>query len=596
MAKTSYLVLARKYRPKTFDEVIGQDFAVQTLRNAILSNRVGQAYLFAGPRGVGKTTMARLLSKSLNCLDAPGPTITPCNHCEACAAIAAGDDIDVLEIDGASNRKVEESRDLRQTVQYAPARSRFKIYIIDEVHMLTTEAFNTLLKTLEEPPEKVKFLFATTQPYKVPETILSRCQRLDFRRIPTRLIAHELERIAREEALEIEPDALGAVARAARGGMRDALSLLDLLLAQGKGKITLSDMNAVLGYMPQSSLAALSASLWKADLRGALNVFYAALEQGTDVGQFIDQALEHFRNLLLVKSCGKDAPGLDELEETVDQLAAQAKDVSLDALLYAIQVLADTASRIRTSTQAQVLAELALIKLSRLQDVRPVSELLTRLGRLEQSLSSGRTSVLAEPTSSYSVESASETDAATDVPAPAADSPFSELWSRILELLEQKKRTLAATLNSQCRLLEASDGRLVIGLFRSAAFHKRIIEDLESIAAIQACAQEITGTPWQVSVKLVSSMEPTGTSELQEPHSSGHRPAFRPTTTEADALPAAERPAPEARRTFRNTQMRSQAQQQSPPTLGQPDGSTGKDVRNEPVVRKVAEFFRGQIL
>jgi len=234
----AYLVLARKYRSATFGEVVGQEAICQTLVNAIKTGRVAHAYLFTGTRGVGKTTMARILAKALNCLSAEGPTPDPCNECDACAAISRGDDVDVVEIDGASNRGIDEIRELRANAIFHPARARYKVYYIDEVHMLTKEAFNALLKTLEEPPGHVKFIFATTQAEKVPATILSRCQRFDFRNIPTRLIAEHLNRICRAENVEADDDAMFRIARAGAGSIRDALSLLDQLLAAGGGRIS----------------------------------------------------------------------------------------------------------------------------------------------------------------------------------------------------------------------------------------------------------------------------------------------------------------------------------------------------------------------
>ena len=512
MAKNSYLVLARKYRPKTFDEVVGQSAAVQTLRNAVESNHVGQGYLFSGPRGVGKTTMARLLAKSLNCLSSDEPTAIPCNKCDACKAISNGDDIDVLEIDGASNRKVEESRDLRETVQYAPVRCRYKIYIIDEVHMLTTEAFNTLLKTLEEPPERVKFIFATTQPYKVPETILSRCQRLDFRRIPTDLIAEQLANVIKAEKLKVEKAVLATIARTAKGGMRDALSLLDLLIAQGKKKITVDDMNAVLGLVGDENRFLLTTALKDADLKKALSVFHSSLEQGTDIGQFIDELLEHFRALLLVKSCGKDAPGLDELKETLDRLEKCAKDFSAEAIIHAIQILSDTATRIRTSTQARTLVELSLVKLSRLSEVQPISELLARLNEIEQRLQTGKVLV-----------GSNASRGAATVTAPAAANPSSTgpknaatgKWQQLLDCVSEKKGTLAISLE-HAQLIQLGDGQLVIGLPRADAFHKSRLESDDSKALIESCAKEITGESCRMRIDLIDSRTTEPSAQKQE--------------------------------------------------------------------------------
>src|SRR5438477_7990137 len=243
----SYTVLARRYRSTTFDEVIGQDHVAQTLKKAIESGRVAHAYLFCGTRGTGKTSMARILAKALNCKNSDGPTVTPCNNCDSCLAIARGEDIDVIEIDAASNTGVDNIRELIENSQYRPARSRFKIYIIDEVHMLSKNAFNALLKTLEEPPEHVKFILATTEPEKVLPTILSRCQRYDFRNIPTREIADHLKAVAKQEKIKADEDALLLVAKAGAGSMRDALSLLDRLLSIGEKHLTIETIEQLLG-------------------------------------------------------------------------------------------------------------------------------------------------------------------------------------------------------------------------------------------------------------------------------------------------------------------------------------------------------------
>ena len=251
----SYVVVARRYRPQTFDELIGQEHVAQALSNAIATNRVGHAYLFTGARGVGKTSAARILAKALNCQK--GPTPVPCNQCDICQSISSGEDVDVLEIDGASNRGIDEIRQLRQNAGVRPSRSRFKIYIIDEVHMLTREAFNALLKTLEEPPEHVKFIFCTTEPTKIPITILSRCQRFDFAGILTRSIRQRLEQIVAAEGVEAEPEALEVLARRAAGSMRDSQSLLEQLLAFSPGRITVAEVHAMLGTAGEERLAAL---------------------------------------------------------------------------------------------------------------------------------------------------------------------------------------------------------------------------------------------------------------------------------------------------------------------------------------------------
>ncbi len=305
-AARHYVVVARRYRPQAFEELIGQEHVAQALSNAIATNRVGHAYLFTGARGVGKTSAARILAKALNCVD--GPTAAPCNRCDICQSISAGDDVDVLEIDGASNRGIDEIRQLRQNVNVRPSRARFKIYIIDEVHMLTREAFNALLKTLEEPPEHVKFIFCTTEPTKIPITILSRCQRFDFAGISTRSIFERLRQIVAAEGVEAEPEALEVIARRAAGSMRDSQSLLEQLLAFAPERITVADVHGMLGTAGDERLAALVGHLVARNAAGALAELDAAAHEGVDVAQLIEQLFGYFRDCMVAAvGCPADA-------------------------------------------------------------------------------------------------------------------------------------------------------------------------------------------------------------------------------------------------------------------------------------------------
>src|SRR5262245_41587311 len=293
----SYQVIARKYRPQKFSDVVGQEHVTRTLANAIAQNRIAHAYLFCGPRGTGKTTVARIFAKCLNCTG--GPKVDFADDDPRCIEITEGRSIDVLEIDGASNNGVEQVRELRETVKYAPASSKFKIYIIDEVHMLSTAAFNALLKTLEEPPEHVKFMFATTDPEKVLPTILSRCQRFDLRRIPVSLITEHLGIIAKKENVQIEPEALHAVARGADGGMRDAESALDQLISFCGNRIAENDVLSMFGLTARSQVVALAQAVLEGEAEKALRELNALAQHGKDLGRLLSDLLGHFRNLLL---------------------------------------------------------------------------------------------------------------------------------------------------------------------------------------------------------------------------------------------------------------------------------------------------------
>ena len=376
-SKQGYVVVARRYRPQSFGDLVGQNSISRALSNAILSNRVGHAYLFTGARGVGKTSSARILAKCLNCVK--GPTPTPCNECDICRAVSVGEDVDVLEIDGASNRGIDEIRELRQNVNVRPSRARYKIYIIDEVHMLTTPAFNALLKTLEEPPEHVKFIFCTTEAEKIPITILSRCQRFDFAGISVREIAERLRQIAENEGVEAEPEALELLARRAAGSMRDSQSLLEQLLSFGGKQITAGDVHAMLGTAGDKRLAQILEQLLARQPGAALTELDEALGEGVDVGQIIGQMLGMFRDCL-VASVGAPpesflhvGPGSRQLVENVGQR------LGVNTILAAMQVLDHTLARMRYSTHGRTLAELALVRIAGLEDLEQIPVLLSQL-------------------------------------------------------------------------------------------------------------------------------------------------------------------------------------------------------------------------
>jgi len=371
-----YVVFARKYRPRRFEDVVGQEPVTATLQNAVKTGRVAQAYLFCGSRGVGKTSVARILAMALNCKD--GPTPQPCGECESCRRIAAGDDVDVMEIDGASNRGIDEVRALRQNVRLAPARGRFKVYYIDEVHMLTEPAFNALLKTLEEPPAHVKFIFSTTDPQKLPETVTSRCQRFSFRRIADADIAATLQKICRDEGLQVEPGALAVVARAARGSMRDAQGTLDQLVAFG-GAVRTQDVLSVLGAVDREALARMVDAFAREDPAAALRELHELLFGGTAPEDVADQLGQYLRDLLVAAYCGADDPMLAGAVADPETLKAQADLFSADQLTYMLQLLREAKLRARRDTTGRIALELAAIKMARLSDLVPLTEALESL-------------------------------------------------------------------------------------------------------------------------------------------------------------------------------------------------------------------------
>jgi DNA polymerase-3 subunit gamma/tau len=355
----SYEVFARKYRPQAFDDLVGQPHVSRTLKNAVAQNRLAHAYLFVGPRGTGKTSTARILSKALNCIH--GPTVTPCGVCDNCREIAGGNSLDVLEIDGASNNGVEQVRELRDNVRYAPAKSRFKIYIIDEVHMLTSAAFNALLKTLEEPPPHVKFIFATTEPQKVLPTILSRCQRFDLHRIASNLIAQHLQFIAEKEKITLAPAAAHAIARGAEGGMRDAESMLDQLVAFCGEKVTEEDVLNVFGFTSEQVVADFIGRILRGETPAALGLLHDQCDAGKDMMKLMSDTIAYLRDLLVFK-VKPDALADDVSDEIRQSFASQASLIETNQVLELIDQFATAEGRMKWAPNKKLHFEVAVIK------------------------------------------------------------------------------------------------------------------------------------------------------------------------------------------------------------------------------------------
>jgi DNA polymerase-3 subunit gamma/tau len=374
-----YTVLARRYRPQQFGELAGQEAVVRSLINSLKSNRVAHGYLFTGARGVGKTTIARILAKALNCRE--GPTVTPCDQCDSCQGIAAGEDVDVLEIDGASNRGIDEVRAIRDNVQYRPQRSRFKIYIIDEVHMLTPQAFNALLKTLEEPPAHVKFFLATTEAQRIPITILSRCQRFDLGGIGTLQIVQRLRGIVETEHLQADDEALELIARRAVGSMRDAQSLLDQLLAFADERVTAEQVHALLGSANEDRVIELVHAIFAHEPARALRLLRNAADKGLHLGELLDQLIAYWRDLMVVNCSGDEGQILSLASRHHAILRAQAKELTLDTILAGLDVLNSAKTRLRVSNQGPLLVEMAVVRLARLEDLVALSQMAQWVGQ-----------------------------------------------------------------------------------------------------------------------------------------------------------------------------------------------------------------------
>ena len=376
----SYLVFARKWRPQLFEEIVGQDHITITLKNAITSGRVAHAYLFTGPRGIGKTSTARIFAKALNCVK--GPTATPCNKCTSCKEITNSTSMDVLEIDGASNTSVEQIRDLRENVKLSPSSGRFKIYIIDEVHMLSKSAFNALLKTLEEPPAHVKFIFATTQAHKVLPTIISRCQRFDFKRISMQEIILKLKKIATAEKIEIEEAAFFNIASASDGSMRDAESILDQLISYKKGKIASGDVASLLGMVDSEVYFRFTEDIIRKDAGAVLQLINRIILDGKDLYQFMAGLIGHFRNLIILKASEDLKSLVSQTPDNIKKLIKASENFTQQDLLYSFSILVAAQEVMRRSSDMRIPLEVAAVKLTHLSQLKSLPQILDELKSL----------------------------------------------------------------------------------------------------------------------------------------------------------------------------------------------------------------------
>lgn len=492
-----YLVLARKWRPQRFEEVVGQEPVVQTLRNAIRNQRLAHAFVFSGPRGVGKTTVARILAKAVNCEQ--GPTETPCNECSHCREIRDGVSLDVREIDGASNRGIDEIRELRENIKFAPVSCRYKIYIIDEVHMLTREAFNALLKTLEEPPGHTLFIFATTETSKIPATILSRCQCHDFHRVPIGRIAENLKSIAGSEGVKVTDQALRWIAEAADGSIRDGQSIFDQVIAYAGLSIEDGQVEELLGFTDRKFLPQLSAAVFQRDAGACLQLLHEGYYSGMDMARFFVSLMDHFRSLLLVKILGEETEVLDLSREEKSRLAEQVRDVGREELQRYADILLAEEENVRKSGNPRLTLETILVRMAYLEPLVPIAQILERLERMESRLSGGPraggggnspVSVREEKASGLETRKPFVKDSAAREPsgetAPAsgtADGPYAgtvsanadpaRLWEGLKQYIKNQSYPLWSKIESgQIRAVE--DSRIIIGFPTDYVF----LEDL----------------------------------------------------------------------------------------------------------------------
>ena len=568
----SYQVIARKYRPQRFAEVVGQEHVTQTLTNAIGQKRIAHAYLFCGPRGTGKTTIARIFAKCLNCTG--GPKIDFDEKDSRCIEITEGRALDVLEIDGASNNGVEQVRELRETCKYAPANSQFKIYIIDEIHMLSTAAFNALLKTLEEPPAHVKFMFATTDPEKVLPTILSRCQRFDLRRIPSALITKHLALIAKQEKVKIDEAALYAIARGADGGMRDAESTLDQLISFCGDKIEEPDVLSMFGLAAESQILKLSKAVLGGEIQTALTELNELAQNGKDLGRLLSDLLNHFRNLLIFQVSRGDLNLLEVSEAEVAALKEQAALANTDAFTRILEVFADTELRLRDAASKKIMVEVALLKAIEARNAMPLDAVLKQLNQLRGGQGSagvspasigGNASATAPAIRSTAKshtahqEVAAAPAALAEMPAISAD--LAGMWTKLVEAVSRVSPFI------RTYLLEAAPvsfekNTLVIGFDPEFADHLALIDNPRNHTLLQTKLAEI-GHP-NAQIKFIKAELPADRVRLIPP-----APAAA-STDAPTSVPTREKSAPGA---FNKS-----------------------DFKNDPLIQKALEIFKGQIV
>jgi len=508
----AYTVLARKYRSQTFDDVIGQDPIAQTLKNAIKTDRVAHAYLFTGTRGVGKTTMARVLAKAMNCLSADKPTPEPCCKCDSCIAVNLGEDIDVIEIDGASNNRVDEVRELRENAIYRPNRSRFKIYIIDEIHMLSTGAFNALLKILEEPPDHVKFIFATTEPNKVLATIQSRCQRSDFSNINPAVIAEQLKKILKSEKIKAEDELVLQVAKMANGSMRDALSLLDRLISTGAEKLTTELFEEFLGAPNYEKLSNLVEQIADDDPAKTLSAANDLINGGLSEIQVVDALTDFMRDLMVAKSAGTDCDLLLLTTQQKEKINDLIDKFDIAGLVYCITALEKIRWQVKNTDNPRALLEALLLRFALAEHFLNVDRLISGTASRQSVKKNTKLKTNSSPVPKKPIQKMP-----TQKPEPSVDCLAAGIdWPQLLKVITSELGNGTAGLLSPAKPVSFEDDILTLGFDASAKISKQMCQSNGRIDQIQGCLSGHFGRA--VKLKLIlegadSKDRPSGTKQ-----------------------------------------------------------------------------------
>lgn len=556
-----YTVVARRYRPQQFTELVGQEPVARALMNAIGSDRVAHAYIFTGARGTGKTSTARILAKALNC--EKGPTPTPCDQCETCKGIASGEDIDVLEIDGASNRGIDNVRELRQNVNTRPSRSRYKIYIIDEVQQLTKDAFNALLKTLEEPPPHVKFIFATTEIEKIPITIKSRCQRFDFLGINSTKIAERLKQVVAAEKMQADDEALMLVARRAGGSMRDAQSLLDQLLAFDAERLTVAKVHQILGTATDDRMLALVAAIVEKNAKRVLELLSNYSDEGLQLGELLDQLIEYWRCLMLINCGGAEFADVSLTGFDRDKALQHAQNMTLDTILSGLDILTTTKNRLRGSNYSLVLLEMATLKLIRLDDLVPVAELIQSLKQPGIAASAAK-STRSPQASELSAADAGKKKSITDLHAattknaqasptaqPAASGgDVADLWPRILDTVGPM---LKANLEKAGLPAIFAPKSLVLRFESRYTAQCDFCSEPGSVQSVLEALRKVTGEVWFLRVESAANTNDAGSANSAEDVSK-HKDTHRERLQEIMKIPLISRAMDKLGATVRNVE------------------------------------------